>query len=162
MISNERRDYYAGGLIVVIGIGTVVMGSRYKIGTLTQIGPGFMPTMLGVLLAIIGAVIAVLNSRTHAHGEKTAGDEPLGIAGRSEIPEWWGWGCIISGILLLVLLAQYAGLLPAIFFCVLVSARGDRMATWKSSLMLAAGVTAFGLFLFSWILGIQIPIVRGL
>jgi hypothetical protein len=70
-------------------------------------------------------------------------------------------GCIVSGILLFILLAQYAGLLPAIFFCVLVSARGDRTATWRSSFVLAAGVTAFGIFLFSWLLGVQIPIIRG-
>jgi hypothetical protein len=87
MISNERRDYYAGGLMVVIGIGVAVMGSRYQIGTLTKMGPGFVQTVLGVLLVIIGAAIAFLNSRTQTHGEPTLGGEPLGIAGPSEAPQ---------------------------------------------------------------------------
>jgi hypothetical protein len=70
------------------------------------------------------------------------------------------WGCIIAGVAAFVALSEYAGLAPAIFFCVFISARGDRTATWLSSFLLASGVTAFGLALFWWLLQVQIPVFR--
>lgn len=162
MISDENRDYYAGALVVAIGLGAAIVGSRYQIGTLTNMGPGFMPTALGILLAVIGFAIALTNSRRRTRGEGVAIIEGHGVAGGEDTPEWRGWGCIISGILCFIILANYAGLLPATFFCVFISARGDRTASWTSSLLLSAGITAFGIVLFSWILGVQIPILRGI
>ena len=49
---------------------------------------------------------------------------------------------------------------PATFACVFVSALGDRTATLKSSLVLAAGVTVFGVLLFSYLLKVPFPIFR--
>jgi uncharacterized protein (DUF486 family) len=47
---------------------------------------------------------------------------------------------------------------------VFVSALGDRTATWKSSFVLAAVVTAFGVGLFSYLLQVPMPLLtwRGL
>jgi hypothetical protein len=161
MISDVNRDYYAGALVGAIGLGAAILGARYQIGTLTNMGPGFMPTALGILLAILGVAIAVLNARRQASGEKAMRVESHGIAAPDSTPDWWGWGCIISGVVLFILLANYAGLLPATFFAVFVSARGDRTASWQSSLLLAAAVTVFGIILFSWLLQVQMPIIRG-
>ena len=46
-----KRDYYAGALMLVLGVGAAVIGSGYKVGTLARMGPGFMPVILGVTLA---------------------------------------------------------------------------------------------------------------
>ena len=54
----QRRDYYAGALIMLLGAGAAIVGSRYNIGSLTRMGPGFFPTILGILLAVIGVLIA--------------------------------------------------------------------------------------------------------
>jgi hypothetical protein len=35
-----------------------VTGSGYKVGSLAKMGPGFMPVVLGVLLAFLGILIA--------------------------------------------------------------------------------------------------------
>ena len=45
-----KRDYYAGGLMLLLGIGAAVTGSGYKFGNLARMGPGFMPVVLGVVL----------------------------------------------------------------------------------------------------------------
>ena len=39
----RKRDFYAGALMVLLGIGTVVQAQFYKMGTLTRMGPGQMP-----------------------------------------------------------------------------------------------------------------------
>ena len=161
MISDDRRDYYAGALLVVIGTGAALVGRTYQVGTLTQMGPGFVPTALGVMMASIGALLIFLNWRAIQNGEIVQGLTAHGITSANDTPDWWGWACIISGVLIFVILAEYAGLAPAIFFCVFVSARGDRTATWLSSFLLASGITIFGLALFWWLLQVQIPIIRG-
>jgi uncharacterized protein (DUF486 family) len=81
-----------------------------------------------------------------------------------EHPEWFGWACILAGPLCFILFGSLFGLIPAIFSCVFVSARGDRTATWTSSLVLATVVTAFGVGLFSYVLQVPMPLLtwRGL
>ena len=53
-----KRDYYAGGLMLLIGTGAAVTGAGYKFGSLARMGPGFMPVMLGIVLAFLGVLIA--------------------------------------------------------------------------------------------------------
>jgi hypothetical protein len=52
------------------------------------------------------------------------------------------------------------GMIPGTFACVFVSALGDRDATWRSALILAAVVTTFGVLLFHSVLGIPMPILH--
>jgi hypothetical protein len=75
-------------------------------------------------------------------------------------PEWRGWVCVVAGPLMFILFGAYGGLIPATFMCVFVSALGDRTATLKASLLLAAGVTAFGVLLFHYVLKIPFPLLR--
>ena len=51
-------------------------------------------------------------------------------------------------------------MVPATFACVLIPALGDRAATVKGSAILAAGVTVFGVALFSYVLKIPFPLFR--
>ncbi len=145
----NRRDYYAGALMMMLGAGATIVGSRYEIGSLTRMGPGFFPTALGILLAFIGVLIA----GTAAYG----GDAGTAEAPTSH-PDWRGWFCIVSGALLFILLASRAGLVPATLACVFLAAMGDRNNSWKEALALAAGITVFGVLLFSYVLRIQIPL----
>ena len=144
----HRRDYYAGGLMVLIGGGAAVVGSQYQMGSLTRMGPGFFPTALGVLLAILGIVIA----GTAAYSPTPA------AAGPAMRPDWRGWLCIAGGAFLFIALAGHGGLVPATFACVFVAAMGDRTNSWKEAALLAAGVTFFGTLLFAYLLQISIPV----
>lgn len=133
---------------MLLGAGAAVLGSRYQVGSLTHMGPGFFPTALGILLAFIGVLIA----GTASHGSSS------GAPNATTRPDWRGWLCIVSGAGLFIGLAAYAGLAPATLACVFVAALGDRGNSWKNALFLAIGVTVFGTLLFSYVLHIQIPI----
>jgi Tripartite tricarboxylate transporter TctB family len=147
---SRRADYYAGGLVMLLGAGAAYTGSRYEIGTLTKMGPGFFPTVLGVLMALIGVLIA---------GAATIGGTAENTHAASAPPDWRGWICIIAGAGLFILFAAHGGLLLATLSCVFVAAMGDRTNTWKQALTLAIGVTAFGVIVFAYGLKVQIPIV---
>ncbi len=147
-----KRDYYAGGLMVLLGIGAAVTGSGYKFGTLARMGPGFMPVVLGIVLAFIGILIA---------GTALGSSEPDDSKFLPENPQWFGWLCILAGPVLFIVLGQFGGMIPAVFACVFVSALGDKTATYKSSFILALGVTVFGVLLFHYLLNIPFPLLRG-
>jgi hypothetical protein len=118
-------------------------------------GPGFLPTALGVILIFLGILIAGA-----AFGVPPGEDEDILPAH----PEWLGWACILAGPLCFILFGSYFGLIPATFTCVFVSALGDRTATLRAAATLAAVVTVFGVGLFSYLLQVPMPLLtwRGL
>ena len=147
-----KRDYYAGGLMLLLGVGAAVTGSGYKFGSLARMGPGFMPVVLGVVLAFIGLLIA---------GTALGSSEPDDKKFLPDNPQWFGWFCILAGPVLFIVLGQYGGMIPAVFACVFVCALGDKTATYKSSFILACGVTVFFVLLFHCLLNIPLQLLRG-
>ncbi len=147
----KKRDFYAGGLMTLLGAAVTLDSMTYALGTLTHMGPGMFPLMLGVTLIFVGVLILGAAILT-----------PLSENERilPEKPEWYAWGCILAGPILFIILGEFFGLVPATFACVLVPALGDRTATLKASLILAAGVTFFGVLLFVYVLKIPFPMFR--
>jgi hypothetical protein len=43
---RHKRDFYAGGLMMLFGLFMALNGPSYRLGTLMHMGPGFMPTVL--------------------------------------------------------------------------------------------------------------------
>jgi hypothetical protein len=152
---SRKRDFYAGGLVILFGLVMALKGPTYRLGTLMHMGPGFLPTVLGVILIFLGILIA-----GSAVGVPDGEDEDILPAH----PEWLGWACILAGPLAFIICGGYFGLIPGTFACVFVSALGDREATFKSSAILAAVITVFGVGLFSYLLQIPMPLLawRGL
>ena len=146
-----KRDFYAGALMILLGVGTVVQAQSYKMGALTHMGPGFFPTILGVALILVGIMIAGSAAASSADD-----DAHVGVWK----PEWFAWACIIAGPVLFIPLGTYGGLIPATFACVFVSAMGDKDSTVLGSLVLAAGITVFGVLLFSYLLQVSMPMWR--
>ena len=147
----KKRDFYAGGLMTLLGAGVVLDSASYNLGTLMHMGPGMFPFILGVVLTFVGVLIF-----------GTALATPLG-EDEAILPknkEWRGWACILAGPILFIIMGEFFGLVPATFSCVFVSALGDRTATVKGSALLAACVTFFGTLLFSYILQLPFPMFR--
>jgi hypothetical protein len=145
--AKSRRELVAGGVIVLFGVVALREGQRLGTGTLSEMGPGFVPMALGVLLCALGLIIALSGQADGAEG----------MTG-PDAPDLRGTVCILLGAVAFILLGQHLGLAPAIFGSVFVAAVGDRGTTFKSAVVLAAGVTVFGAVLFGRILQIPIPI----
>jgi len=61
---TNPKDFWAGALFVAIGVGTIILGSRYTLGSAARMGPGYFPRILGILLIVLGAVLALRGTRT--------------------------------------------------------------------------------------------------
>ena len=145
---QRNREYYAGALIALIGIGAIAQSSQYGIGSLAAVGPGFFPLVMGVILVISGVLIAMEQGKAsevdNGHGDFASAD-------------WRGWLCIVGGVASFILLAKSAGLLPATFACVFLSALGDRSTTLRNAAILAGTIAVLGCGLFYYGLHVQLP-----
>ncbi len=155
MTGRGTREYLAGAIMTAAGLAVVYEARTFGIGTTARVGPGLYPLVLGVALSVIGVLIA-LAPRT-ADASPAADSHDAAEFGR---PDWRGWSCIILGIVLFIGVGEHAGLGPATFACVFVSALGDRRATFLSSLVLGAGATVMAAVVFSWLLKFQLPFWR--
>lgn len=148
-INKHNKDYYCGALLLLIGLGAIAAGMSYRLGTLREMGPGFFPTSLGAILALIGAILIGSAKGSVPEGE----DVHLP-------PEWRGWICIVSSIAAFIVLGVYGGLLPASFAVVFIAALGDRQNTVKQAVALALVMSAISVGVFWWALSIQFPLFR--
>jgi hypothetical protein len=143
---RSRREVLGGITIAAFGVVAIVEGHRLGTGSLTRMEPGYVPFALGVFLVLLGALMTF-------GGEGVADERVL-----LEKAEWRGWLCIIAGVGSFLVLGPHAGLVPAAFSCVFISALGDRTATLKGAFLLALSVTTFGAVLFHYLLTIPIPL----
>jgi hypothetical protein len=154
LLGGYKKDYYGGALMVLIGVGAVVKGLQYRVGSLTQMGSGFFPISLGIILACVGLLIAGTAKRPPMRAtvhEGVAHEE-------GAKPEWRGWLCILASVAAFAILGRWGGLLPATFAITFISAMGDRDNTWLSALILSATITAICVVVFWWALQVQFPL----
>ena len=147
----RKRDFYAGGLMVLLGLGVALKGTTYRAGTLMHMGPGFLPTALGIILVLIGIAIAAVALSPADNNE----DQSI----LPEHPQWWAWLCILLSPVFFIFFGRYFGMIPGTFMCVFIAALGDKSATLRSTVVLSAVVTIFGVGLFSYFLQVPMPIL---
>ena len=145
---SRNNDYYGGALMVLIGLAAVYAGSRYQLGTLAHMGPGFFPTAVGAILAAVGLTIAL-------------GANPDAAEAGAHPPfDWRAWSGIIGGTVAFIVLGEYGGLVPATFAIVFISAMGDRNNTLKQAFWLSSGMVAIAVLVFWWALQMQFELFR--
>ena len=141
-----NKDRLSGGVLALLGIAIAGQGIGYGVGALTRMGTGFVPVVLGTALALTGVAIA-LTANGNTPGE--ADSRPT---------EWRGWSCILGSVLLFVVLGSHGGLVPATFASVTLAALGDRDNSLRDALLLATAITAAGVAIFSYGLGMIFPL----
>ena len=155
-MNRMTKDHVGGALLLVVGVAVVVAGAGYGMGTLRQMGSGFFPVVLGVLLALIGAAL-LLSTRRAPDG---AADEPPAEMAHLSGPvvQWRGWLCIVGAALAFVVLGEHGGLVPASFASVFIAAMGDRGNSMRAAATLAALLTVAGVIVFHYGLHLLLPL----
>ena len=54
---KSQKDFFSGLMFTAVGVAFAWGATKYSLGTGARMGPGYFPTMLGVLMAILGGVI---------------------------------------------------------------------------------------------------------
>jgi hypothetical protein len=136
-----------GAVLAAIGIAMIVIGWDYPTGRLRQMGPGYVPMAVGVLICAMAALILWfdLTDRNSRPAPKM---------------DWRGLIFISAAILVFAGLVERAGLVPAMFCAVVVSKFADPDNRVLGILIYAvlATLAAWGLFIL--LLELPIPAFR--
>lgn len=148
-----NRDLYAGAVLVLIGLGAVIASRGNSIGTLTHMGAGYFPIVLGLCLTGLGVAIALSSFSANGATQPEVG-------ALRHPPDWRGVIAIVLGLLAFIIFGRLFGMAPAIFSCVFISALGDRTTTTRAAAILASCMSVFTVILFSYLLHLSFPILQ--
>ena len=145
MTIRNPKDFWSGLLFLAVGSATVLLAQKYPLGTAFKMGPGYFPTALGGLLAVVG-LLAVARSFIRP--------------GTAIEPFHWRLLLIVTGSTVLFgLLLRGGGLSVAVPVMVLATASASVYFRWHTALILAAGLTVLSALLFVKGLGLPIPLI---
>lgn len=54
---TNGRDFWAGVMFIAFGLGFMFVAQNYAMGNAVRMGPAYFPTVLGGILAVLGAVV---------------------------------------------------------------------------------------------------------
>jgi hypothetical protein len=148
MKGKDIGDILGGTLLIAIGLFCSIYAQRYTFGTAGQMGPGFFPVMLGMILTALGVIIAVpAFTRT----------------GKAIEFSWQALGLVTASIVLFALTLRPLGLILATAISVFVAASAERNFAWTGRLAISAGVALLVYLIFRLGLGMNLPVwPRGL
>jgi putative tricarboxylic transport membrane protein len=84
--------------VLLFGVAMSYVASHYHVGDLSNMGPGYFPVLIGILLAVVG----LINLTANFHDEESAPDVP-----------WLAFLLVFGGILVWAFLVERVGLFAA-------------------------------------------------
>jgi hypothetical protein len=147
-ISNAK-DFWSGVMFIAFGLFFAGFARQYDMGTAARMGPAYFPTVLGVLLMMIGALIAFKAARTQAEDGQNHVDKfhfkPLIL--------------VLGAVVAFGVLLRPGGLIVALAALIFISSLGSGEFKLKEILPLAIGLCLLVLAVFIWGLGLTIPVL---
>ena len=144
---KSQRDFWSGLMFLVVGIGFAWGATGYSFGNSARPGPGYFPFGLGLLLAILGAVV-LFKSLT----VETARGDPVGAFA------WKPLVFIVTTVAVFGWALPHLGMVIAIPILVVVASLAGDEHHWGESLVNATILTAGSWVIFVWGLGLTIPV----
>ena len=142
---RSAKDFWSGLIYICLGSSAMIIARDYSMGTAVKMGPAYFPTILGGLLVLIGT-IAVIRSFVVT-------GTPIGAFA------FKGLAFIIGATLLFGAIVRGAGVIVALPLLVIISAYASMRFRWRTTLIMAAGLTIFCALVFVKGLGIPLPII---
>jgi hypothetical protein len=140
---KNQKDFWAGVMFIGFGSFFAGFGTQYTFGTAARMGPAYFPTVLGILLMLLGLVIAIGGLSPKADEEKV------------QRFDWPTLLFILGPIVLFGLLLQPLGLVPSLFLLVVASSYASHEFKWREALINAVVLVALSLLVFVWGLKLQ-------
>ena len=140
------RDLLAGGTFIALGVAFAAGSLAYDIGTPVRMGPGYVPLVLGVVLAGLGVLVIV---KGFIAGE----GEPIGEV------DWRAVVLITAALLFFGVTVRGLGVVGALFGASLLAALARSQTSIREALVIAVGLTALSVVIFIVALQLRLPLV---
>lgn len=146
MFRVDYVDMVGGALLIVFGAAvTYTSVTFYPMGTASRMGPGMFPAGLGAVLMVLGLILAL---------------QALGRPGARPDLRLFSPLFVLGGIASFAALIVPFGLIPAIVAILVITSLADLRIRPVSLVLSCIGMSLFAPFVFVFLLGLQIPLLR--
>ena len=143
---RNHRDFWSGIMFLVLGVLFVIFSQAYQLGTPARMGPGFFPTMLGVLMALLGAGIA---------WRATA---PSSGKGDLESVGWRELFLVLLAVGVFAAALPYLGMVVSVTLLIAISSFASHEFNWKETAISAVVLLVMSELVFVKGLELQFPV----
>jgi hypothetical protein len=152
---KSQADFFSGVMFTAVGVIFAVGATSYNVGDGARMGPGYFPLMLGILLALMGAVIIFESLVVETPDGEPIGKwawKPLGYVIGANL----AFGVLLGGLPSVGLPAM--GLIIAIYALTIISSLAGERFNLRDVLILATILAAGSYVAFIWALKLQIQV----
>ena len=143
---RNQKDFASGLLFIAIGLAFAFVATTYQMGTPAKMGAGYFPFWLGLVMALLGLIVAITAIGAKAEETKL---------------ETWDWKSVIwvtGSVVLFAVTLPYMGLVVSLIVLVFVSAMASHEFHWKGTVVSAAILNVIAYVAFVWGLKLQFPV----
>lgn len=144
---KSQRDFFSGLMFVLLGLTFAWASTEYSFGSSARPGPGYFPFGLGVLLALLGALVLF-----KALTIESEGGDPVGAIA------WRPLLVITAAIVLFGLCLPRLGLVMTLPMVVTLAAAAGDEFRWRDALLNSVLLTLGSWVIFVWGLKLVIPV----
>ena len=149
MVPEVRRalkDILAGAIFIVLGGAFATGALAYEIGSPLNMGPGYLPLVLGGILVGFGILII-------AKGFIAGTGEPIGGV------DWRAVVLVTAALLFFGITVRGLGMIGALFGSSLIAALARSQTPIRETLVFAVGITALSVVIFIVALQLRLPLI---
>lgn len=140
---KNQKDFWAGVMFIGFGAFFAGFGTQYTFGTAARMGPAYFPTVLGIILMLLGLIVAIEGMSPKAEEDKV------------KRFDWQTLLLVLGPIVLFGLLLRPLGLVLCLFMLIVVSSYASHEFNWKEALINSVVLITLSLVVFVWALKLQ-------
>lgn len=142
---RNHRDLWAGIMFLAFGVLFMFWSRTYQLGTAAKMGPGYFPTVLGGIMAVLGLII-LLGAFTRSAEEKK-----IDRIGFKEI------FLVLLGVAAFAFLLNYLGMMLSIIIMTFIAASASHEFRFKETAInsIVMCILAYACFVYG--LEVQMP-----
>lgn len=141
---GDRPDLLTAAIFTGFGALGLWLARGLEAGTVAQMGAAYLPRVVCILLIGVGLVIGIAALRREAQAIEPIRLRPLAV--------------ITLAIVGFAFAATHLGFVLAALWLIIAGSLADPGGKWRTVLLLAGGLTAFGALVFVKGLGVQVPL----
>lgn len=143
---RNRQDFWSGVMFIALGLGFAWQASSYSMGTAARMGPGYFPFWLGIVLALLGAIVLLGSMSKKAHVTQV------------EKFDWRIVFLVVGSVVLYGLVLKLLGIYISVFILVVVSSLASHEFSLKVAVANAIFLVIFSYLAFVKGLGLIFPL----
>ena len=143
---RSQKDFASGLMFIAIGLGFSYIATTYNMGTTAKMGPGFFPFWLGLLLAVLGAIVTMTSMSAKSSKDQIAK---------------WDWPSVLwvtGSVVIFGVVLAYLGLMLSVLVLVFISAMASHEFHWKGTIVNAVILNLIAYVAFIWGLKLQFQV----